>query len=426
MEYKKIDMRSYNLHLINTNNFKKVYVRVLFRKQIEKKDVTYRNMLSDILLDSNSFFTDNRSLAIEAENNYNLSVQASNSRWGNYIVSSYNLVCLNEKYSEEGAFNKALNFFFNILFYPNVNSNSFNLNSFNIVKNTLESEIKSLKDNKGKYSVIRMLEVMDDSSPISYRGCGYLEDLDEITPSNLYQYYNNMINNDLVDVFVLGDINCLKVKDYFRDNFKVNSLKNKTCELICKHKKLRNVPQKIIEFDNITQAKLSIGCKLKDLTEDQAKYSMVIYNMILGSGSNSKFFRDIREKKSLCYYVNSSYSRIDNVLTITSGINPSCLNEMISSIKESMKEMSRGKFSEDDIMDAKENIISSLDSIWDSPNQIMNTYYSSLIADLDDLDVRRKKYMEVTKDDIIEVSKHVKIDTIYLLSGGDNGKNNIE
>lgn len=423
MEYKKIDMRSYNLHMIKTTDFKRVFVKVFFRRPITKKDVTYRNMLSDILLDSNIKFRDNRSLAIEAENNYNLSVSSTNTRWGNYIVSSYNLVALNEKYAEEGSFDKALEFFFDVLFSPNVENNSFDKRSFNIVKNTLESEIKSLKDNKSKYSIVRMLEIMDDESPISYRGCGYLEDISNITQENLYDYYQDMINNDLVDVYVLGDIDYKKIENYFRNNFKVKSLKKENKELICTFNKLRSTPKKVIEFDNITQSKLSIGCKLKDLTEFESKYVMPIYNMILGGDSDSKFFRDIREKKSLCYYVNSSYNRIDNLMTITSGINQSNLNEMISSINQSIKEMTKGKFSEEDIEIAKCNIISSIDSIKDSPIKIINTYYSSLITGLDEIEVRRQQYKKVTKEDIINLSKKIKLDTIYLLSGGDNGKN---
>ena len=34
---------------------------------------------------------------------------------------------------------------------------------------------------------------------------GYLEDLETITEENLYRYYQKMIDNDLVDIFIVGD-----------------------------------------------------------------------------------------------------------------------------------------------------------------------------------------------------------------------------
>ncbi len=424
MEYKKVDMHAYNLHMIKTSNFKRIFVKINFRKPIEKSDITNLNFLSDILLDSTKNFPDNRSLAIEAEKNYDLNVSSTNTRLGNYINSSYQMVSLNEKYTEKGSFSKAFDFFMEILFKPNAKNKKFDEKSFNIIKNTMESQIKSIKENKGKYSVMRMLEIMDSNSPISLRGIGYMDDLEAITPSSLYEYYEMMLNQNLIDIFVLGDIDFNKITEMFREKFKVNTLKKPKKELICIQSGSKSVPQKIIEFDDITQAKLAIGCKLNNLTEFESKYVMVIYNMILGEGCDSKFFKEIREKKSLCYYVNSSYTRIDNLFTIVSGIDKDKLNNVVDSIKMCMKDMTKGTFTDEEIEIAKNNINCSLDSIYDSPTRIMNTYFCTEVTELDPLDVRRKKYNEVTREDIIKVSKKIKIDTIYLLSGGENlGKN---
>lgn len=418
MEYKKVPMRAYNLHMIKTNNFKRIFVQINFRKPIDKKDVTYRNMLSDILLDSNINFQDNRSLAIEAEKKYDLIVQANNTRLGNYVNSSYKMVALNEKYTEKGSFEVAFDFFMDILFKPNATNKKFNLESFNIVKHTIESQIKALKDNKQKYSTMRMLEIMDSNSPMALRGVGYLEDLESITPESLYEYYESMINQDLIDIYVLGDIDFQKITNLFKSKFKVNTIKKPKTEKICLNHSIRPIPKKVIEFDDITQAKLSIGCKLNNLTSFEEKYVMIIYDILLGGNSNSKFFRDIREKKSLCYYINSSYNRIDNILTIVSGIDKNKFNETVDSIKISMREMIKGNFTEDEIEVAKNNVISLLNSITDSPNRIINSYFSSEVTGLDSIEERITQYKKVTKEDIIRVSKKVKIDTIYLLSGG--------
>lgn len=422
MEYRKVSMRAYNLHMIKTDNFKRVYVEINFRKPIEKEDITYRNMLSDVLLDSNANYSDNRALAIEAEKNYDLIINSSNSRLGNYINSSYRMAALNEKYTEKGSFEKSFDFFMDILFNPNVKRNEFETESFDIAKRTLESEIKSLKDNKRKYSVVRMLEIMDKNSPISLRGAGYLEDLEKITQNSLYSYYKDMLNKDLIDIFVLGDIDFQKITMMFKDKFNINTIKKPKKELTYIQNTSRVIPQKLIEFDDVTQAKLSIGCKLNNLTPFESKYVMVIYNMLLGEGSDSKFFKDIREKKSLCYYINSSYTRIDNILIITSGIDRAKFNETVESIKISMKEIVKGKFTDEEVEIAKNNVISTLNSITDSPSRIINSYYANEITGLDDLETRIEQYSKVAREDIINVSKKIKIDTIYLLSGGEKNE----
>ena len=40
MEYKKVDMHAYNLHMIKTSNFKRIFVKINFRKPIETKSAT--------------------------------------------------------------------------------------------------------------------------------------------------------------------------------------------------------------------------------------------------------------------------------------------------------------------------------------------------------------------------------------------------
>ena len=106
-----------------------------------------------------------------------------------------------------------------------------------------------------------------------------------------------------------------------------------------------NKPKTIIEKDNLNQSKLSIGCKLKDLTDFERKYVINIYNMILGGGFNSKFMQEIREKNSLAYYINSSLMKADNLLLIQSGISSNNFKKVITSVKKIMKEMTKGNIS---------------------------------------------------------------------------------
>ena len=52
MLYTKKDLSSYQLHLINTNKFKTITIRVVFRCPIIKEDITKRNVLCDMFMQS--------------------------------------------------------------------------------------------------------------------------------------------------------------------------------------------------------------------------------------------------------------------------------------------------------------------------------------------------------------------------------------
>ena len=209
MKYTKKDFGSYKLHLINTDKFKTIKVRVSFHRVIKKEEITMRNILCDMFIQSSKKYKSKRDLTIKAQDLYAADIHTTNSRLGNYINTDFYLSVLNDKYTEEGNFASAIDFLSEIIFNPDV-------------KDDAKSALNSIKEDASNYSLIRMAEVFGKGEPISYRMTGYIEDLDKIDGSNLYQYYLDMINNDLVDIFVIGNIDEKSVVDLIKKYFKFN------------------------------------------------------------------------------------------------------------------------------------------------------------------------------------------------------------
>ena len=101
MQYIKKDLGSFKLHLIKTDKFKTVTLRVVFHSPIKKEEITIRNILTDILLQSSKEYNSRRDLTIKAEDLYAADITTNNQRVGNYIVSSFILQVLNDKYTEK-------------------------------------------------------------------------------------------------------------------------------------------------------------------------------------------------------------------------------------------------------------------------------------------------------------------------------------
>ena len=110
MEYINKDLGSYHLHLIKTDKFKTVNVRISFRSPIIKEEITIRNVLCDMFLQSSSKYPSKRDLTIAAQDLYAADIQTNNTRLGNYNNLDIYLSVLNDKYTEEGNFLNALKF----------------------------------------------------------------------------------------------------------------------------------------------------------------------------------------------------------------------------------------------------------------------------------------------------------------------------
>lgn len=417
MEYIKKDLGSYKLHLIKTDKFKSITVKVSFHRVIKKNEITIRNILSDMFMQSSKKYNSKRELTIKAQDLYAAGLRTTNSRLGNYINTDFYLTVLNDKYTEDGNFASSLEFLGEIIFNPDVDDGKFNEEKLDIVKSTCRSALNSIKEDASNYSLIRMAEAFGEGEPISYRMMGYLEDLDNITGTSLYEFYLDMIKNDFVDIFVIGDIDIKEATDLIKMYFKFDILKKLKMPFMVDEKKPRR--SKLVfneEIDN-TQSKLAIGCRINGLSEYERNYPLTLFNVIFGGCSDSKLFKEVREENSLCYTIYSITNKLDNVLLIRAGIDKENYKKTVSLIEKNLKDMCNGKFDETDILMAKEYYNTALEEIEDSQSKIINNYLMMELINTDDIDVKREKMSKVTKSEIVKVAKKVTIDTIFCLEG---------
>lgn len=424
MEYKKIDMTAFNLHVIKTDRFKTVNIRVCLRDNINKDEITLRNMLTSFLTYSTNTYPNKREMVLKAQDLYGVNVYTKSYRSGKFNMINFCMSMLNEKYTEKGMLEESIKFLSDVIFNPNFYKEKEFEQAYKFLYDNIESSMKGIKENPTTYSIIRMLEEMDKDIPYSYREFGYLEDLEKLNKENLISYYEKILKNSLIDVYVIGDIDEETITDLSKKYLAFTTFKRPKESQLILHDKLPSKVKIVKEQEDSNQSKLSIGCKIGDLTEFERNYVLTVYNMILGGSSESKFFQVIREKHSLAYYVYSSLNKLDSLMLIKAGISKENFDKTLKLVKELMKDMEKGKFTDEDINVVKENYISLLKEIEDNENAIIETYLAKDLLNLGDIDERKKEIMKVTKEDIIKVAKKVKMDTVFLLEGVSEDENN--
>lgn len=419
MKYTKKDLGAYNLHIIKTDLYKTITVKIFFREEALKENITKRNFLIRTMMLGTNDYKSKVELTKAKQNLYAANISGTNRRIGNYLDTSFSLKVLNNKYTEDGNFEKSLDLLNSIIFNPKVSNNAFDEEFFNTVYEEYKADLNSLIEDKMTYALIRGLEKTDNNSVISYRGIGYIEDLEKITKENLYSYYLNAIKHNFVDIFVLGDVDEEYIINLIREKFKINTFKKKPVKaLVDSHKinKSKITKEKIkAEQDNLV-----ITLSPNNLTDYERNYPLSLYNAILGGGSESYLFSEVREKNSLAYYISSIPNKLDNLIIIRGGITKNKSNDAVNIIKKILKEMESGKISDDRIEKAKEYYTSAIDDIIESPFQIIESYYMIELLGVDDIETKRKKMLKVTKDEIINVAKKIKLNTIYILEGSDD------
>ncbi len=414
MKYQKLAKDNYNLHIINTDKFKTINIIVNFKRKIKKEEITKRVLLNGLLINTSKNYKTPRDIEIKTEDLYNLGIKTAPYKTGNYHVMSFKETFLNEKYTEKGMNKKSIEFLLDLIFNPNVKQNKFDSTYFNLIKNSVLDDIKGIKDNTTKYSLVRLYEEMDNG-PFSFRSNGYLNDLKKIDEKNLYEYYKKVIDEDQIDIFIVGDIDSKieKIFDkYIKGNHPIKNDLSHELEL----KEIDKSKTLVTESIKTNQSKLAIGLRINDIDEFDIRYTSYIYSIILGGSPNSRLFQTVREKNSLCYYINSSILLLSKTITIQAGINKENYEKTIALIQKELNNMTKN-ITDEEIEVAKKMYINSCIEINDSPASILSHYISHEYGNFDLLDDRIKNIQKVTKDMVLNLASKIELDKIFLLEG---------
>jgi len=281
----------------------------------------------------------------------------------------------------------------------------------------LRDDIASYDDAPGRYANFKLLEAMVPNTPTSYNSYGYLDILESITPKSLYEYYESVLKSDLIDIFVIGDVDKEQIKSLIKDNFNIRTLKKESTTHFLQNNKFKSRFHTIKEQKKLEQSTLLLGYKIETMTEREKLYVSYIYSYILGGSPDSKLFKNVREKNSLCYSIHSSIYGISDLMVIKAGINAKDSVKAIRLIKEQVKKMQKGEFDVEEMNKAKTTYLASLKGLEDSPASIVNIYVSKEYLGYDLVSDRKDKIQTIAKDEVIALAKKIHPDTIFILEG---------
>lgn len=420
MELKKIEKNGYNLHLIKNKNFKTILVKVIFWEKLVKEELTKRSMLLDNLLFSSSKYNTNKKITIKKQELYGLNMTGGSYRRGNYIFSEINMSVIEDKYTEKGLFKESLEFLFDTILNPNIKEEGFDLETYKINSELIKTDITSIKENPVYYSFIEYKKLLGEDKPFTSILEGNIEDFNKITPNNLYEYYKDFLNKNNIDIMVIGNIDFDSTEKIIEDNFNLDKKSYPMDELYVSYEK--ELTEDIIS-SNFSQSRLVMGGSLNDLTLHEKRYEALAYNIILGSSPNSKLFKNIREKHSYAYSISSSINRFDGMFYIYAGISKQNYEDVKREVLNEIENMKKGKFTVQDIKNAKEVMLGVLKEVNDHQNAILNHYFNREYFGNKSLDEQKENINNITKESIIEVAKKINIDTILLVEEKDYEEN---
>ena len=409
------------LHNITTNKFKTNLYAMFLSIPLSRENITKEALIAAVLRRGTQNLKSQDLISKKLEEMYGATFDCGIEKTGDNHVLKFYVEAINEEFlpEKEELTKKCIDILFDIVLNPLVEDDGFKVEYVESEKTKLKQIIESKIDNKRAYAFDRCIEEMFKNEPYGLYKYGYIEDIDKISSQDLYEYYKKLIRECKIDIFVSGEIDNANINNIVMDNKSIQNLNDRNPNYIVNNeqgRKNEKREEKIVEEHmQVGQGNLVIGLSVNS-EKSNAKFAASIYNAILGGGANSKLFQNVREKNSLAYTAGSTYRRQKDAIFIRCGIEIDKYEKALSTIKEQISDMEEGKFTQEDIENAKKLIIASVKSISAEQDTEITYYYGQEMSDnFTTIEDYIKNIEQVSKEDIIEIAKNTWVNTIYFL-----------
>lgn len=418
-------MKGYTLHIIPTDKFKTTSISLRLQNKLTKEETTIRTLLTFVLVSATKKLPSTKELASYLDENYGARLSSHITTKGKSQIINIQTSFINDLYLQdnESLLEKQLCLLNDLFYNPFINDGGFDDVIVKLKKKELIERLQASKDDKFSYSLEKLFEYMGHNQTLGIPSTGYEEQITDITPKQLYAYLQKCICRDEKHVYVVGNVDesivdvfdrCLQFPDHddtYVSAYVYNNEKNDVLEMI--------------EKQDITQSKLNIGYTIDTCFSDNEHYAMTVFNAIFGGISQSRLFKKVREENSLCYFVSSSYDAFNGILIVNAGIDSDAYHKAMELIDEQLKDLQAGNITDEEIYVAKIMLENSLRKTNDEAGSMMALAYNRDITGKKETSEEYiEKLKQVTKEQIVEVAKNIKLDTIFFLTGKEFYENN--
>ena len=419
--FKKTEVQQgVTLYTRKSDQFKTVNFSVKWKSDLDEKSAAARAVLANVLQDSNSRYRTQSALGNALDELYGTVLYTDVAKRGSSHILSLQVECVNDEYLRDGGvLDEVIGLIGTVIFEPNMKDGQFDSTIVNREKKSVIERIRSQYDDKTRYAQKRMLEILRPNTPTSASSYGTEADVEALTLAEILSTYNKMLNEDEIDIYVVGDIDenliIEKLQNVLLFNPRTTIEKNGTREqFVNESTKVQHIREK----QDMKQGKLHMGFSTPVTFRHPDYPKMQVTNGIFGGFAHSKLFMNVREKESMAYYSSSSYSSHYGLVYVMAGIDAELEEKAVKLITEQLTVLQNGDITDLELEQTKALLKNGIKSAFDSAKGQIEVF--DQFKELDEkftADQLIAGWEAVTKEDVQKMASEINLEIIYLLSG---------
>ena len=363
---------------------------------------------------------DLRAITNRLDELYGASVGTLVRRVGDYQATGLSCGFMEDRFAMEGdqILAPMIEFLGQLLLHPLTEDGDFDRRFVDGEKKNLIATIESELNDKRAYAMGKLLRTMCRADSFGVPRLGDKESVSVIDARTLYAHYQNILRTSPIALFYVGSAPADTVAELLRHMlapidraYEPAAPQTAFCDA---------GGSDATEQMEIAQSVLCMGFTTPITSSGKDFAAMQVLNTLFGAGMTSKLFMQVREKMSLCYAIGSGYYGSKGIVTVSAGIDSAKEPLVRAEIMNQLDACRRGEITEEELVSAKESILSSLRGVHDSPGSI-ESYYSTHL--LSGAFRTPQQYMDeiraVTLEHVIAAAKTVTPHSSYFLKGAE-------
>ena len=302
---------------------------------------------------------------------------------------------------------------------PNAENGAFDESVTALMRAELIDTIDSVINDKSAYAMQNGNKTAFAGEPMELSPNGTHEQAELVTARSAYEAYRRIPERGHVEIFAAGSGDFSAAEEILTGLFNKSGVpRNNICELTAAPSVLK--PKTVYVSDKLPmqQAILRMYFKAPEFSD---RYALSMLTMILGGMTTSRFFMNIREKQSLCYYCAATSHRSKRVLTAYAGVEPQNIRRTEEAILSELEDIRRNGVTDEELATARLEINNQISTLYDSASALIGWHINQII---DEKILSPEEYRaEIAKVDparIQAAARALTLDTVYTLSGEDD------
>lgn len=396
------------------DHFKTGYLSVDFFMPLTKENATGMSLLAGVLCRGCKQYPGMDLISRYLAKNYGASLSVTAGKAGELEILTFAFSFLDREYAIDGEDVRSamISLFRELVFAPLAENGAFRVDYVEQEKSNLIDKITGVFNDKRVYALEQCKSLMCENEAF---GIGEYGDIDLVRAYDakaLYDYFEKLLKEAWVMVNYVG-----KEREHFMEAL-TEGLAPRTAEMPATQVvDFSGKVREIVDPLDLSQSKLTLGFRLGKSALEKPM-ACRLFNVLYGGSATSKLFMNVRERLSLCYYCSSRLDRLKNVMFVASGIEADKYEQARNEIENQLKCVANGDFTQEEMENAKAYLIDSFRSFYDNESALASMMVTGTLHGKVCLPEEEIQAVEaVTREDLMEVAKGVKLDTVYFLKG---------